>query len=133
TGPRRSSLGSVRRSPQRRPHEQTQASAQAHPRLAEPPRARHAEPPHRPEDHAQRRRLRGTDRPAERRPLCARQGGGGGDGGMSLPAPYYDDPKAGITIYHGDCREILPLLGRFDLLLTDPPYGINLDTSARWP
>lgn len=42
---------------------------------------------------------------------------------MNLPAPYYDDPKAGITIYHGDCREILPLLGRFDLLLTDPPYG----------
>jgi DNA modification methylase len=35
--------------------------------------------------------------------------------------PYYQE--AGITIYHGDCREILPQLGRFDLLLTDPPYG----------
>jgi site-specific DNA-methyltransferase (adenine-specific) len=35
--------------------------------------------------------------------------------------PYYD--HAGITIYHGDCREILPQLGKFDLLLTDPPYG----------
>lgn len=35
--------------------------------------------------------------------------------------PYYD--HAGITIYHGDCREILPLLGRFDLLLTDPFMG----------
>jgi site-specific DNA-methyltransferase (adenine-specific) len=35
--------------------------------------------------------------------------------------PYYD--HAGITIYHGDCREILPTLGKFDLLLTDPPYG----------
>lgn len=34
--------------------------------------------------------------------------------------PYYD--HAGITIYHGDCREIVPQLGRFDLLLTDPPY-----------
>ena len=34
--------------------------------------------------------------------------------------PYYS--HAGITIYHGDCREILPQLGRFDLLLTDPPY-----------
>lgn len=34
--------------------------------------------------------------------------------------PYYD--HAGITIYHGDCREILPSLDRFDLLLTDPPY-----------
>lgn len=38
-----------------------------------------------------------------------------------LPSPYYD--HGGITIYHGDCREILPLLGRFDLALTDPPYG----------
>ena len=37
--------------------------------------------------------------------------------------PYYD--HAGITLYHGDCREILPGLGRFDLLLTDPPYGID--------
>jgi DNA methylase len=37
--------------------------------------------------------------------------------------PYYD--HAGITIYHGDCREILPTLGPVDLVLTDPPYGIN--------
>jgi DNA modification methylase len=37
--------------------------------------------------------------------------------------PYYEE--AGITIYHGDCRQILPQLGRFDLLLTDPPYGID--------
>lgn len=37
--------------------------------------------------------------------------------------PYYD--HGGITIYHGDCREILPGLGRFDLLLTDPPYGVS--------
>lgn len=32
-----------------------------------------------------------------------------------------------MTIYHGDCRKILPLLGGFDLLLTDPPYGIKQD------
>ncbi len=37
--------------------------------------------------------------------------------------PYYSE--AGITIYHGDCREILPQLGRFDAILTDPPYGIG--------
>jgi site-specific DNA-methyltransferase (adenine-specific) len=37
--------------------------------------------------------------------------------------PYYE--HAGITIYHGDCREILPTLPKFDLLLTDPPYGIG--------
>ena len=39
--------------------------------------------------------------------------------------PYYS--HAGITIYHGDCREILPTLPKCDLLLTDPPYGINQD------
>jgi len=38
--------------------------------------------------------------------------------------PYYDDGK-GIVIYHGDCREILPTLPKVDLVLTDPPYGIN--------
>ena len=27
-------------------------------------------------------------------------------------------------LYLGDCREILPLLARVDLVLTDPPYGI---------
>lgn len=40
--------------------------------------------------------------------------------------PYYDE--GGITIYCGDCREILPGLGTFDLTLTDPPYGVALDT-----
>lgn len=38
-------------------------------------------------------------------------------------APYYD--HGGITIYHGDCREILPNLPVADLVLTDPPYGIG--------
>jgi DNA modification methylase len=37
--------------------------------------------------------------------------------------PYYE--HAGITIYHGDCRELLPVL-KGDLLCTDPPYGINV-------
>jgi DNA modification methylase len=39
--------------------------------------------------------------------------------------PFYQDQFA--TIYHGDCREILPLLPKVDLVLTDPPYGINRD------
>jgi DNA modification methylase len=37
--------------------------------------------------------------------------------------PYYD--ADGITIYCGDCAEIAPALGQFDLLCTDPPYGIG--------
>jgi site-specific DNA-methyltransferase (adenine-specific) len=39
--------------------------------------------------------------------------------------PYYEHGR--ITIYHGDCREILP---RVDLVLTDPPYGINLGETS---
>ncbi len=36
--------------------------------------------------------------------------------------PYYQDYY--VTIYHGDCREILPELevNSIDLVLTDPPY-----------
>lgn len=41
--------------------------------------------------------------------------------------PYYE--QDGIVIYHGDCLSVLPSLGRFDLLLTDPPYGIGRDGS----
>ena len=41
-----------------------------------------------------------------------------------MTEPYYHDEKAGITIYHGDCRDVLPTLAPVDLVLTDPPYGI---------
>jgi site-specific DNA-methyltransferase (adenine-specific) len=40
--------------------------------------------------------------------------------------PYYE--HAGVTIYHGDCREVLPALEPVELMLTDPPYGISLNT-----
>lgn len=36
--------------------------------------------------------------------------------------PYYD--HGGITIYCGDARDILPCVSA-DVVLTDPPYGIN--------
>ncbi len=38
--------------------------------------------------------------------------------------PYYE--HEGITIYHGDCREVLPTLPAksINLFLTDPPYGL---------
>src|SRR5215471_15506359 len=35
--------------------------------------------------------------------------------------PYYE--RDGIVIYHGDCRDVLPLLDAVDLVLTDPPYN----------
>lgn len=34
---------------------------------------------------------------------------------------YYSDDL--VTLYHGDCREILPTLGPVDAIITDPPYS----------
>ena len=39
--------------------------------------------------------------------------------------PYYHD--ATTCIIHGDCREILPVLFDIDLVVTDPPYGVDYD------
>tara|TARA_Y100000310_G_scaffold177357_1_gene177434 strand:+ start:3381 stop:4055 length:675 start_codon:yes stop_codon:yes gene_type:complete len=47
---------------------------------------------------------------------------------MPLPKPYFQDEW--VTIYHGDCREILPELPKVDLVLTDPSYGVNLKKSG---
>jgi DNA modification methylase len=48
--------------------------------------------------------------------------------------PYYDE--AGITLYHGDCREIIPSLNLASdvLVLNDPPYGIEHESGhgASW-
>lgn len=46
--------------------------------------------------------------------------------------PYYE--HGGATIYHGDCREVLPQLESafVDLVIADPPYGTtNLDWDVR--
>lgn len=43
---------------------------------------------------------------------------------MSL---YYQDEH--VTLYHGDCREIIPALPSVEAVLTDPPYGI---TDSSW-
>jgi site-specific DNA-methyltransferase (adenine-specific)/modification methylase len=34
------------------------------------------------------------------------------------------------TLYLGDCRDILPTLGKVDAVVTDPPYGIGADKGA---
>ena len=41
--------------------------------------------------------------------------------------PYYE--HGGITIYCGDCREVLPGLEPADLVLTDPPYAVSVSGS----
>lgn len=48
--------------------------------------------------------------------------------GTSLPRPYYHDERAGITIYKADCRDLVDL--KADVLLTDPPYGIEGGTGG---
>src|SRR5687768_11314812 len=44
--------------------------------------------------------------------------------------PYFE--QDGITLYHGDCREILRDLPResADMVLTDPPYLVSY--TGRW-
>lgn len=50
--------------------------------------------------------------------------------------PYYED--GGITIYHGDCIDILPQLSA-DIVITDPPYnagknyGKTTNDKRDWP
>ena len=39
-----------------------------------------------------------------------------------MTQPYFDE--GGITIYHGDCRDVLSTLTA-DVLVTDPPYGVD--------
>jgi len=39
--------------------------------------------------------------------------------------PYYQDDA--VTIYHGDCREILPAIGAVDAVVTDPPWPVELE------
>lgn len=48
---------------------------------------------------------------------------------MPTIEPYYQ--HAGITIYHGDCLEVMPQLdaGAFDAIICDPPYGT---TACAW-
>jgi len=40
--------------------------------------------------------------------------------------PYYEDTTSGITIYHGDCMEVMPLLAPVDIVVTSPQYNMGL-------
>ena len=46
--------------------------------------------------------------------------------------PVYD--VDGIQIWHADCADVLPLIdpATVGLLLTDPPYGMNYESSDLW-
>lgn len=35
-----------------------------------------------------------------------------------------------VTLWHGDCRDILPLLTGIDAVVSDPPYGMNWNTDT---
>lgn len=43
--------------------------------------------------------------------------------------PYYTEP--GITIYHGDCLDILPMIGQVNAVIMDPPYSSGARTEAQ--
>lgn len=54
---------------------------------------------------------------------------------MNLPESvkkyiYYEEKNPDLFVLHGDCLEILPLLPKVDLVVTDPPYGIFKDTES---
>jgi site-specific DNA-methyltransferase (adenine-specific) len=49
-----------------------------------------------------------------------------------VTAPYYADES--VTLYHGNYREILPLIeDEIDCIVTDPPYGETSLSWDRWP
>jgi len=43
--------------------------------------------------------------------------------------PYYQ--HGGVTIYHGDCREVLPTIESVDHVLMDPPYSDHVHNKQR--
>jgi len=39
---------------------------------------------------------------------------------------FHEEP--GVTLYCGDCRDVLPLLDRADAVITDPPFNVRRDS-----
>ena len=44
-----------------------------------------------------------------------------------MSEPRKETLSDGIELWLGDCRDVLPLVGRVDAVVTDPPYGIGAD------
>lgn len=50
---------------------------------------------------------------------------------MSVTRPAPERVVIGnATLYHGDCRDVLPLLPKADAIVTDPPYGQALKVNT---
>lgn len=45
-------------------------------------------------------------------------------------SPRVEHLAEGVMLHLGDCREILPMLGKFDAVVTDPPYGQDYKVST---
>lgn len=43
--------------------------------------------------------------------------------------PYYEDGS--VQIYLGDARDVIPQLPSFDVLVTDPPYGVKAELNSK--
>lgn len=44
--------------------------------------------------------------------------------------PYYEDDA--VTIYHGDCMDVLPTLSGVQMVLTSPPYNLGQPPGTKW-
>lgn len=48
---------------------------------------------------------------------------------VKMLKPYYCED--GITLYHGDCREVMQTLSAIDLVVTDPPYVFGIASTSQ--
>lgn len=61
-------------------------------------------------------------------PPVWRDGAGRAGDAVSV-RPYYE--RGGVTVYHGDGRDILPDLSAVSLVVTDPPYTFGIASTAQ--
>lgn len=44
---------------------------------------------------------------------------------------HKEELAEGVTLWRGDCREVLPMVGKVDAVVTDPPYGMEFRSNHR--